>query len=95
MRPPVNLLVSAVMKRALESVKVLELSTLKLTGLERVFFLPIVTVALYWPSALMAVATVVIFHEPLLVEVALSGVAFQATPSNELITTLALAAGLT
>ena len=47
MRPPVNLLVSAVIKSAFESVKVLELSTLKFTALERVFFLPTVTVALY------------------------------------------------
>ncbi|CAB4691137.1 unannotated protein [freshwater metagenome] len=47
MRPPVNLLVSAVINRAFESAKVLELSTLKLAGFESVFFLPIVTVALY------------------------------------------------
>ena len=46
-------------------------------------------------SVLIAVATVVIRQEPLLVDVTLSGVTFHATPSKELITTVPFAAGLT
>ena len=46
-RPPVNLLVSGVMNRAFELANVLELSTVKFTALDSVFFLPTVTVALY------------------------------------------------
>ena len=62
--------------------KVFELSTLKLAVFEIVFFLPTKTVARYWPSALIAVATVVIRQEPTADAVALSGVSFQATPSK-------------
>jgi hypothetical protein len=75
--------------------KVLELSILKSADFVVSFFLPTVTVARYFPSALIAVATVVIRQDPLLDEFVLSGVTFHACPSNELIEILALLAGLT
>ncbi|CAB4341061.1 unannotated protein [freshwater metagenome] len=71
------------------------LLTLKFADLEVTFFFPTVATAWYWPSALTAVATVVIFHEPLLDEVVLSEVLFQTTPLKELIVIAALAAGFT
>ena len=82
------------MNKAFVSAKVFELSTLKSAAFVVSFFLPTVTVARYFPSALIAVATVVIRHDPLLVAFVLSGVTFQTCPSNELIETLALPAGL-
>ncbi|CAB4983286.1 unannotated protein [freshwater metagenome] len=71
------------------------LLTLKFADLEVTFFFPTVATAWYWPSAFTAVATVVIFHEPLLDEVVLSEVLFQTTPLKELIVIAALPAGFT
>ena len=57
--------------------------------------LPTKAIAWYWPCAFIAVATVVIRHDPLLVEVVLKDVLFQVTPLNELMLIAALTAGLT
>jgi len=83
------------MNIALWSEKVLELSILKLAGLEMVRLFLIKAVARYCPSALIAVATAVMRQAPLLLDVVLKGVTFQAIPSNELISIRALVAGLT
>ncbi|CAB4582139.1 unannotated protein [freshwater metagenome] len=82
-------------KRALLLAKVFELSTLKLATVERYFFFPTKAMARYWPSALIAVATVVIRQEPTAEAVVLRGVSFQAIPSKLWMVTLALDAGLT
>ena len=70
------------MKRASVVAKVFELSTLKFAAFESVFFLPTTTWARYCPSALIAVATVVIFQAPDALAVTLSGVSFQVIPSK-------------